>query len=60
MSEVCKKCGNDEFYQGRLGNGTTAVTPLNKVMGSSFMTLTFCSQCGEVSSMKVDKPEKFR
>ncbi|SEQ66181.1 hypothetical protein SAMN05216362_12125 [Piscibacillus halophilus] len=57
--DTCKVCGNDEFYKGRLGSGTTSLRPLNKIMGSSFMILTFCSKCGEVSSIKVENPGKF-
>lgn len=61
MTEIkCKACGNDEFFQGRLGNGFTMVTPLNKLFGSSRMILTFCSKCGEVTSIKIENPKKFK
>ncbi|MGM9986454.1 MAG: hypothetical protein ACI35O_04410 [Bacillaceae bacterium] len=57
--QICKACGNDTFAQGRLGNGYTSLTPINKVLGSSPLILTFCKKCGEVASIKVKKPEKF-
>ena len=55
----CESCGNDSFAVGNLGNGFTSVTPVDKIMGSSPLILTFCKECGEVSSIKVKDPAKF-
>ncbi|WP_042224224.1 hypothetical protein [Oceanobacillus manasiensis] len=56
----CKACGSDHFVQGRMGNGATSVKPIDKLSGGSFIMLTFCSECGEVSSIKVENPSKFK
>lgn len=59
-SETCEVCGNDNFLKGKLGNGFTNVTSINKLTGSSPIIFTFCSECGEISSMKIEHPQKFR
>ena len=56
--QQCKACGGQIFVKGKM-SGYANVTPINKVFGSSPLLLTFCKECGEVSSMKVEKPEKF-
>ncbi|WP_042351636.1 hypothetical protein [Bacillus massiliigorillae] len=55
----CRACGNNTFTQGKLGNGYTSVTPVDKMFGSSPLIITFCKECGEVASIKVKNPKKF-
>ncbi|HSH25987.1 MAG TPA: hypothetical protein VLA13_10715 [Massilibacterium sp.] len=59
-TEKCKVCGNDEFIKGVLGNGFTSVTGQEKLLGSSRLILTFCSECGEVISTKVEHPNRLK
>ena len=60
MTKSCKSCGNETFYEGKLSN-YAALQPLDKVFSTgSLVKVTFCSHCGEVNSMKVEHPEKFR
>jgi hypothetical protein len=59
VDQKCLACGNDTFAKGKLGNGFTSVTPLEKLLGSSPLILTFCKKCGEVVSIKVQNPDKF-
>ena len=61
---VCKACGNDSFTTGQVGHASNSsqgnVRPIESKMafGSSFL-MTFCKNCGEVASIKVDNPKKF-
>ncbi len=60
---VCKACGNDSFTQGELGGSMANVKPIKLDMlhfSSSPLILTICTNCGEVASMKVKKPQKFK
>lgn len=56
---TCKACGSKSFTQGKL-SGYANVMPVEKIgfRGSSLI-LTFCKDCGEVASMKIDKPHRF-
>ncbi|KOP81847.1 hypothetical protein AN957_09510 [Cytobacillus solani] len=57
--QTCKACGSTKFTKGRL-DGYAKVRPINKTFSlGSNLILTFCKKCGEVSSMKVEKPNKF-
>lgn len=58
--DSCKACGNDTFSEGRLGNGFTSVTPVNKAFGGSRLLLTLCKKCGEMASMKVENPKNLQ
>lgn len=56
---ICKSCGSDSFTKG-LMDGYATLRPIDKIftVGSS-LTYTFCKVCGEVSSIKVNKPHRF-
>lgn len=56
---MCKACGSDSFTKG-LMDGYAKLRPIDKTftIGSS-LTYTFCKVCGEVASIKVNKPHKF-
>ncbi len=56
--QQCKVCGGQTFVKGKL-SGYANVAPVNRIFGNSPLLLTFCKECGEVSSMKVKKPKKF-
>lgn len=57
---TCKACGSTTFTKGEINNGDANVMPIGKAFsfGSSII-FTFCKRCGEVSSIKIEKPEKF-
>ncbi|GGM24378.1 hypothetical protein GCM10011351_07680 [Paraliobacillus quinghaiensis] len=62
MSEekICPSCGNDSFVEGKL-DGYAAIRPVDRIFsGGSAMILRFCNSCGEVDSIKVEKPQKFK
>ncbi|MBG9693641.1 hypothetical protein [Lysinibacillus sphaericus] len=59
----CKACGNDAFASGQIGSFTSEgnIRPMGSIMATgSPLILTFCTKCGEASSIKVAKPEKFK
>lgn len=57
---VCKSCTGTTFTQGKVSHGYALIRSINKVFSSeSSLTYTFCKDCGEVASIKVDKPHKF-
>ncbi|MGG2054476.1 hypothetical protein ABFY48_08740 [Lysinibacillus pakistanensis] len=60
---VCKTCGKDSFITGQVGGNSSHanIKPIGSMMafGSPFL-MTFCKNCGEVVSIKVDKPNKFK
>lgn len=57
---VCKSCKGNTYTQGTVNHGYALIRPINKMFSSgSSLTYTFCKDCGEVSSIKVDKPHKF-
>lgn len=60
---VCKACSNNTFAQGELGGSMANVKPIKHDMlhfSSSPLILTICTNCGEVASMKVKEPQKFK
>ncbi|QQZ09982.1 hypothetical protein [Heyndrickxia vini] len=58
--QPCKTCGKTEFVQGKLGNGYSSLTEVDKILGkSSPLIFTFCKNCGEISSIKVKNPHNF-
>ncbi|WP_107951319.1 hypothetical protein [Lysinibacillus parviboronicapiens] len=62
---ICKTCGNDSFATGQLGHSSfttdSNVRPIGSLIASgSPLILSFCKNCGEVTSLKVAKPEKFK
>jgi uncharacterized Zn finger protein (UPF0148 family) len=59
-NETCSSCGNNTFNKGKISNSHARVYPIDKMMSTgSPMIVTFCSKCGEVSSIKVKQPQKF-
>lgn len=61
--QICQACGHDTFTTGQVGSITSEgnVRPIGSIMASgSPLILTFCKKCGEVASIKVAKPEKFK
>lgn len=56
----CLNCGSTEFGEGVL-TGYANLMPKGKIMSNgSKIIVKLCTHCGEVSSMKVEKPEKFK
>ncbi|CAM4055587.1 hypothetical protein bcgnr5372_18370 [Bacillus luti] len=62
----CDNCGSTNFKEGRVGNAYHAYVcddePSRFFSGgkSSKLLTTFCLECGEVKSFRVEKPEKFK
>lgn len=57
---TCKACGNTAFAKGRVSNGYANVMPIDKALSfGSPLIYTFCKRCGEVASIKIEKPDKF-
>ncbi|MEH7444539.1 hypothetical protein V7201_19680 [Bacillus sp. JJ1122] len=59
MKEVkCVKCDGTDFAEG---TDYTAIRPLDKKISTgSNKIYTFCLNCGEVSSIRIENPAKFR
>jgi thymidine kinase len=59
--KICPVCGNEETKQGKL-HGVAALHALDARVGvgGSELIFTFCSQCGEVLSVKVDNPDAIK
>ncbi|MCM3767560.1 hypothetical protein [Neobacillus niacini] len=57
---TCKSCGSNSFTTGQVKNSHAKVYPVDKIisMGSSLI-YTFCKDCGDVSSIKVEDTSKF-
>ncbi|MCZ0704603.1 hypothetical protein J2T56_003175 [Natronobacillus azotifigens] len=56
----CSSCGNHTFVEGKL-DGYANVRPIDRIFaGGSGMIVRFCNHCGEVDSIKVEKPHKFK
>ncbi|NHM33836.1 hypothetical protein [Neobacillus terrae] len=64
MNNVCNKCGSHNFKEGKVGRGQPNFVYENNV--SVFTTkfspllVTFCLDCGEVQSFRLEHPEAFR
>ncbi|WP_151734526.1 hypothetical protein [Paenibacillus tengchongensis] len=57
---ACRSCGGTSFAQGEMNNGYANLMPVRKALSfGSPLLFTFCKKCGEVASIKVQKPEKF-
>lgn len=53
----CPKCNGDKFAEG---SDFVNMRPLHKKMSiGSSKIYTFCLDCGEVISIRVENPEKF-
>lgn len=59
MNEMkCVKCEGTDFAEG---TDFMAIRPLDKKFSiGSNKIYTFCLNCGEVSSIRIENPEKFR
>lgn len=57
-AQNCPKCNCDEFTEG---SDFMPIKPLDKKlsMGSNKI-YTFCLNCGEIISIRIENPEKFR
>jgi hypothetical protein len=54
----CPRCKGTEFAEG---TDFMAIKPLNKKLSSGSLKIyCFCLNCGEVVSIRVKNPEKFR
>ena len=59
-NDTCTSCENTTFKQGKISNGYAKLMPIDKFFSTgSALIYTFCSECGEVASIKVENPEKF-
>ncbi|MFC5463441.1 hypothetical protein [Lederbergia graminis] len=57
---VCKSCGSNSFGKGIM-DGYTNVRPEGKFFsGGTSLELIICTECGDVASMRVKKPHKFK
>jgi len=57
---TCKSCGYSSFGEGKL-DGYAKLRPVNNSLSiGSPLIFTVCQNCGEVASIKVTKPQKFR
>ncbi|KOS68333.1 hypothetical protein AEA09_07030 [Lysinibacillus contaminans] len=57
---ICKSCGGDSFGEGKL-DGYAALRPIDNFFSTgSPLIYTVCQNCGEVASIKVTKPQKFK
>lgn len=53
----CSTCGGEEFAEG---TDFIAIKPLDKKLSTgSNKIYTFCLNCGEVASIRIEHPEKF-
>lgn len=55
MTEKCKNCGNDTFEKGIQ---FMQIKKKKSSLHGSALEVSFCTKCGEVSSMKVINPDK--
>lgn len=54
----CEKCGSSDIGQGTL-DGYAAMQSKNSLLGSGIIAY-ICTDCGEILSMKVRDPKKFK
>ncbi|MDU4934325.1 MAG: transcription initiation factor TFIIIB [Clostridium saudiense] len=54
----CKKCGSSNIGQGTL-DGYAAMQSKNTLLGSGIIA-DICTDCGEILSMRVKEPKKFK
>jgi predicted nucleic-acid-binding Zn-ribbon protein len=60
MNENCPKCNGTEFAEG---TDFIPIKPLDKKLTISTYSnkiFTFCLNCGEVVSIRIENPNKFR
>ncbi|WP_440837394.1 hypothetical protein [Paenibacillus sp. 22594] len=59
-NRICPTCGGSHFTKGVMKSSDANVRPIGKPFSlGSPVIFTFCKQCGEVASIKIEKPEKF-
>jgi hypothetical protein len=66
MNDKCQNCGSTNLKEGKVGFGYHAYVCENKAstivksgVRSKLLT-TFCLECGEVKSFKVEEPHLFK
>lgn len=58
MVKKCPECGGKDFLQG---SDYVHIRPLGKKLAvGSNKIFTFCADCGEVISTRIEKPDKFK
>ena len=58
--KVCPECGSREIEKGKL-SGYAAMRPEERLLSlGSAIIGDVCTDCGEILSMKVEKPERFK
>ncbi|MGG2063611.1 MULTISPECIES: hypothetical protein [unclassified Bacillus (in: firmicutes)] len=66
MNNKCKNCGSTNLKEGKVGFGYHAYVCENisstifKSGVRSKLLTTFCLECGEVQSFKVEEPQLFK
>ncbi|WP_231634316.1 hypothetical protein [Salinicoccus sp. YB14-2] len=56
----CPECGSRDIEQGKL-SGYAAMRPKHRALSfGSAIIADVCTDCGEILSMKVEKPEQFK
>ena len=55
----CTKCGSSEIGQGKL-DGYATMKPKNALFLGSNIIANICTECGEILSMRVEEPKKFK
>lgn len=53
----CKKCGSENFTEA---TDYMAVKPTKMSLKGSFKIYTFCLECGEVDSIRIEDTEIFK
>ncbi|ARK32381.1 hypothetical protein BkAM31D_22365 [Halalkalibacter krulwichiae] len=55
---ICQNCGGSEFAEG---TDFSSVRPLDKKFSmGSIKIYSFCLDCGEVRSIRIENPSKFK
>lgn len=54
----CKKCGSSDIGEGIL-DGYATMKSKKSLLGSGIIAY-ICTECGEILSMKVKEPKKFK
>ncbi|MBB5324655.1 putative Zn finger protein [Anoxybacillus tepidamans] len=59
VEKKCRNCGSSSVSEGMVGSGHANVKNINKNLSiGSKLFVTFCINCGEVQSMRVENPKK--
>lgn len=57
---ICEKCGHTKSKTGKIGNsGYDKVKKIGSIMSlGTGMFISCCASCGDVYSLKIERPEK--